>query len=70
VIVFKMLLIEYLFGVRSERRLVEEVKVGDVVTKGQLIADIPEKSLGAKIHASISGSVTEVTDGYIGIQAR
>lgn len=35
------------------------VNVGDTVRKGQLIADIPEKALGAKIHASISGVVQE-----------
>jgi len=45
------------------------VRPSDTVVKGQLIAEIPEKSLGAKIHASISGIVTEVTNEYIGIQA-
>ena len=45
------------------------VKAGDKVEKGQLIADIPEKSLGAKIHASIGGTVTDVTDKQILIKA-
>lgn len=36
------------------------VQVGDHVTVGDLIGEIPEKALGAKIHASISGVVTEV----------
>jgi Na+-translocating ferredoxin:NAD+ oxidoreductase RnfC subunit len=45
------------------------VSVGDRVEKGALIADIKEKSLGAKIHASISGSVASVTDKEIVIQA-
>lgn len=49
---------------------VPAVKCGDVVSKGQLIADIPEKSLGAKIHASISGKVTDVTQNYIEICAQ
>jgi RnfABCDGE-type electron transport complex C subunit len=45
------------------------VSMGDRVEKGALIADIKEKSLGAKIHASISGSVASVTDKAIVIQA-
>ncbi len=43
------------------------VKVGQPVKKGELIADIPEKALGAKIHASIGGKVTAVNDKYIEI---
>ena len=46
------------------------VKAGDRVTKGQLIAEIPEKSLGARIHASISGTVTNVTNTSIEILAQ
>lgn len=45
------------------------VKMGDKVNKGQLVADIPEKSLGARIHASISGKVCAVSDQYIEIRA-
>ncbi len=45
------------------------VKVGDRVKKAQLIAKIPEASLGARVHASISGTVSAVTDGYIEIKA-
>lgn len=37
------------------------VQVGDVVRKGQLVADIAAGSLGARIHASIEGTVTKVT---------
>jgi Na+-translocating ferredoxin:NAD+ oxidoreductase RnfC subunit len=37
------------------------VRVGDEVRRGQLLAEIPEKTLGARLHASISGRVTEVT---------
>ncbi len=36
------------------------VKAGDAVTEGQLIARIPEKAMGANIHASISGKVVSV----------
>lgn len=43
------------------------VKVGDHVTKGTLIGEIPEKALGARIHASISGSVREITNAMITI---
>lgn len=41
------------------------VKEGDIIEQGQLIADIPEGKLGAKIHASIKGKVQQVTDEYI-----
>jgi Na+-translocating ferredoxin:NAD+ oxidoreductase RnfC subunit len=36
------------------------VKVGDRVNAGQLVGDIPEKKLGARVHASIRGRVTQV----------
>lgn len=36
------------------------VAVGDRVTAGQCIADIPEGKLGARIHSSISGEVTRI----------
>ena len=41
------------------------VKVGDRVTRGQMIARIPEKSLGATLHASIDGTVTSVNEQSI-----
>ena len=44
------------------------VKAGDTVNVGQMIGQIPEKALGAPIHASIPGQVTEVTDKYIAIR--
>ena len=44
------------------------VKVGDKVRKNQLIADIAEKKLGVKMHASISGTVTDITNDYIEIR--
>ncbi|MFM1559964.1 MAG: 4Fe-4S dicluster domain-containing protein [Roseibacillus sp.] len=43
------------------------VKAGDKVSKGQLIADIPEGKLAARIHASIDGTVTAV-NGAITIE--
>ena len=45
------------------------VKPGDRVIRGQLILDLPEKGLGAKIHASIDGTVTEVTEAYVEVRA-
>jgi len=45
------------------------VKEGDQLQRGQLIAEIPEGSLGARIHASINGRVSAVTDRYIEIKA-
>lgn len=38
------------------------VKIGDRVKKGDVIAIIPEKALGAQLHASISGTVTAISD--------
>ena len=37
-------------------------KVGDSVKAGQLIAEIPEGALGARVHASITGTVESVGD--------
>lgn len=44
---------------------VPTVKVGQRVEKGAVIADIAEKKLGVKMHASISGTVSTITDSYI-----
>lgn len=44
------------------------VKKGQIVASGNLIAEIPEKKLGAKVHASISGKVTDITDNEIVIK--
>lgn len=43
------------------------VKLGEAVQEGELIADIEEGKLGAKIHASISGRITHVSDEFIRI---
>lgn len=45
------------------------VREGDTVAKGQLVAKCPEGKLGADIHASIPGVVTEAGD-YIVIEGR
>jgi len=44
------------------------VKLGDAVLKGTLIASCNDK-LGANIHASINGHVTEITTEYIKVEA-
>ena len=44
------------------------VSVGDHVELGQQIGKIPEGSLGATIHASISGSVVEIETDFIVIR--
>ncbi|MDR2696464.1 MAG: SLBB domain-containing protein, partial [Deltaproteobacteria bacterium] len=44
------------------------VKPGDRVRAGQCIGGIPEKGLGARIHASVDGTVTAV-DGDVTIKA-
>lgn len=41
------------------------VQVGDIVNKGQLIADIPEGKLGAKLHSSIDGRITSISENSI-----
>lgn len=41
------------------------VKTGDKVEKGELIAKIPEGKLGANLHASIGGTVIQVTPDVI-----
>ena len=43
------------------------VQRGQKVMKGELIGEIPEGKLGARIHASITGTVTEVSD-YVVIE--
>ncbi|MCD7955952.1 MAG: 4Fe-4S dicluster domain-containing protein [Lachnospiraceae bacterium] len=45
------------------------VSKGDEVTRGQLIAQ-PAQGLSVGIHASISGTVTEVTDRYVVIASK
>jgi Na+-translocating ferredoxin:NAD+ oxidoreductase RnfC subunit len=44
------------------------VEAGTVVEKGQLIAAVPEGALGATVHASISGTVTQVNEKEITIE--
>ena len=44
------------------------VKAGDIVTKGQVIGEIPDGSPGARIHASIAGTVTQATPQMITIR--
>jgi len=44
---------------------VPTVKIGDNVSNGALVADIPEDKLGAKIYSSIDGRVREITEKYI-----
>lgn len=47
---------------------VATVEVGNHVTAGQIIGNIPENSLGAAIHASISGTVIEISNTAIAIR--
>lgn len=48
---------------------VAAVNKGDKVTKGQIVGRVPDEKLGTHVHASIDGTVTEVTDRYITIKA-
>jgi len=45
------------------------VKRGQRVNKEDCIAEIPAGARGARIHASISGTVREITDQYIRIES-
>lgn len=45
-----------------------KVSKNQKINKGDLIADIPEGKLGAKIHSSIDGTVVDVTDEVIHIK--
>ncbi|MCD6334055.1 MAG: 4Fe-4S dicluster domain-containing protein [Candidatus Latescibacteria bacterium] len=38
------------------------VRIGDRVRRGDVIAEIPENALGARVHASLSGRVSDVDD--------
>ena len=45
------------------------VSVGQHVQCGDLIGEIPDKAMGARVHASISGVVESVENGIITIKA-
>ena len=45
------------------------VATGDTVKKGDLIGEIPEGAMGARIHASIDGVVESIADGIVTIRA-
>jgi Na+-translocating ferredoxin:NAD+ oxidoreductase RnfC subunit len=45
------------------------VKAGEKVQAGQMIGDVPEGSIGAPVHASIAGVVSDVTPQAISIRA-
>jgi Na+-translocating ferredoxin:NAD+ oxidoreductase RnfC subunit len=46
-------------------RGVSLVKTGDKVTAGQMLGNVPEKALGAAVHAPFAGTVGEVTANHI-----
>lgn len=45
------------------------VKKGQKVKTGDLIADIPKDSLGARVHAGIDGTVRQITDSFVEIKS-
>lgn len=47
---------------------VPTVEIGQTVEEGQLIGIIPENALGANVHSSIKGTVTEIAEKYIEIR--
>lgn len=46
-----------------------QVRVGDQVRRGDLLADVPRDQLGCPVHASIDGQVSDVTDKQIELTA-
>ncbi len=44
------------------------VKVNDVVTQGQLIAEVSAEALGVSLHAPMNGKITSITDSVITIK--
>ena len=51
------------------RPAVPTVQPGDRVEKGQVVGRVPDGELGANVHASIAGRVSEVTGTYVEICA-
>ena len=49
---------------------VAAVKVGDRVSAGEVVGSPAENALSLPVHASISGTVSEVTDKYVLIEAK
>jgi Na+-translocating ferredoxin:NAD+ oxidoreductase RnfC subunit len=45
------------------------VKKGETVREGTLVGEIPPGALGARVHASVSGTVEEVTREWVAIRA-
>jgi Na+-translocating ferredoxin:NAD+ oxidoreductase RnfC subunit len=45
------------------------VSIGTKVNAGDVIAEVPENKLGAFIHASITGTITEVTEEFVRIKS-
>ncbi len=61
--------VRILLSQHAGRPAVPAVRVGDLVEKGSLVGRVPDGELGANVHASISGRVSEVTGTYIEIRA-
>ncbi|MHB9144773.1 MAG: 4Fe-4S dicluster domain-containing protein [Symbiobacteriia bacterium] len=68
---------EFALPVRSVRLLLRQhvgvaaepcVRPGEPVVVGQRVADVPAGSLGAPVHASIAGVVSQVTSDWIAIE--
>lgn len=58
------ILLQQHIGVKAE----PTVTVGKKVSKGDAIASPPEGKMGAKLHASIDGEISEITDKFIKIK--
>ena len=46
------------------------VSAGQSVKVGDVIGEIPEKAMGARVHASINGVVTAVENGMVTIKGQ
>ncbi len=54
-------LVTILLKQHAGRPAVPVVKEGDAVVRGQLVAEIPEGALGARLHASLTGKIKRIT---------
>jgi Na+-translocating ferredoxin:NAD+ oxidoreductase RnfC subunit len=62
--------VKLLFSQSIGAPCITTVKVGDQVTKGQIVGQPPEGALGVCLHASIDGKVAAVTDNFITISKK
>ncbi|MCS7315723.1 MAG: SLBB domain-containing protein [Bryobacterales bacterium] len=61
--------VRILLSQHAGKPAIPTVRVGEAVDRGTVVGRVPEGELGANVHASIRGRVTEVTESYVEIRA-